>query len=145
LFVVVYMVIPIIIIGWLQWLIGFFIITFTCGLFISIVFQLAHVIGGTEFHSANPGDKNGKQEWAVHQICSTANFGTSSKFLHWLLGGLNFQIEHHLFPRVSHIHYPAISLLVKEACKESNIVYHEYTSMFKAVRAHILHLRELGR
>ena len=144
LFILVYMVIPIIMVGWWQWLIGFLIITFTCGLFISIVFQLAHVIGGTQFHSANTGDKNGKQEWAVHQICSTANFGTSSRFLHWLLGGLNFQIEHHLFPRVSHIHYPAISVLVKEACKESNIVYHEYTSMFKAVIAHILHLRELG-
>jgi linoleoyl-CoA desaturase len=144
LFVIVYMVIPILMVGWWQWLIGFFIITFTCGLFISIVFQLAHVIEGTQFHSPGVTDKNDKQEWAMHQINSTANFGTSSKFLHWLLGGLNFQIEHHLFPKVSHIHYPAISLLVKEACRESGIVYHEYTSMFKAIGSHLLHLRKLG-
>jgi linoleoyl-CoA desaturase len=142
LFIVVYMVIPIIMVGWLQWLIGFLVITFTCGLFISIVFQLAHVIEGTQFHLPNQGDTS--QEWAMHQISSTANFATSSKLLHWLLGGLNFQIEHHLFPRVSHIHYPAISLLVKEACRESGIVYHEYTSMFKAVASHLLHLRKLG-
>ncbi len=145
LFIVVYMVIPIIMVGWWQWLIGFFIITFHVRTFHQ------HCISTRTCYRRNCSftqqvlwTKHEKQEWAVHQISSTANFGTSSKFLHWLLGGLNFQIEHHLFPRVSHIHYPAISLLVKEACKESNIVYHEYTSMFKAVIAHILHLRELG-
>lgn len=143
-FVTVYMIIPIIVVGWLSWLIGFLVITFTCGLAISIVFQLAHVIEGTEFHVVNSGEEKGKQEWALHQIGSTANFATSSKCLHWLLGGLNFQIEHHLFPRVSHIHYPAISQLVKEACRESNIAYHEYTSMFKAVVSHIVLLRRLG-
>jgi linoleoyl-CoA desaturase len=147
-FVGVYMVIPIVMVGWASWLIGFLIITFTCGLVISIVFQLAHVIEGTHFHSASPNDTNEKtnekQEWALHQISSTANFATKSKLLHWMLGGLNFQIEHHLFPRISHIHYPAISLLVKEACRESNIAYNEYTSMFKALGSHLLLLRRLG-
>ncbi|WP_276372666.1 acyl-CoA desaturase [Chryseolinea sp. H1M3-3] len=143
-FIVVYMVVPIIMVGWLPWLIGFLIITFTCGLAISVVFQLAHVIEGTHFHVVEGPDKNDKQEWAIHQLNSTANFATSSKTLHWLLGGLNFQIEHHLFPRVSHIHYPAISKLVKQACRESNIVYNEYNSMFKAVVSHIVHLRRLG-
>ena len=143
-YVGVYMVIPIIMVGWLPWLIGFFITTFITGLSISIVFQLAHVVEGTQFHSAQPGTEKGKQEWALHQISSTANFGTSSKWLYWLLGGLNFQIEHHLFPRVSHIHYPAISLFVKEACRESHIAYHEYSSMFRAVVSHFIHLRRLG-
>ncbi len=143
-YVVVYMVIPIVVVGWLSWLIGFLIITFVCGLAISIVFQLAHVVGGTQFHS--PGSQGGtsKQEWAVHQITSTANFATSSRWLYWLLGGLNFQIEHHLFPRVSHVHYPAISRLVKEVCSEYDIVYNEYNSMFKAIVSHLVHLRRLG-
>lgn len=140
----VYMVIPVFMVGWLPWLIGFFVTTFITGLSISIVFQLAHVVEGTEFYSAQPGVEKGKKEWALHQISSTANFGTSSKWLYWLLGGLNFQIEHHLFPRVSHIHYPAVSRFVKEACRESNIAYHEYTSMFNAVVSHFLHLRKLG-
>ena len=143
-FVAMYMIVPIIIVGWLSWLIGFLIITFVCGLIISIVFQLAHVIDGTQFHVAGASEGIEKQEWALHQINSTANFATSNKYLHWLLGGLNFQIEHHLFPRISHIHYPAISQLVKEACSESNIVYNEYTSMFKAVTSHLLLLRRLG-
>lgn len=142
-FVLMYMVIPIIMVGWLPWLIGFLIITFVCGLAISIVFQLAHVVEGTQFHAVDSG--NEKQEWAIHQLSSTSNFGTSSKALYWLLGGLNFQIEHHLFPRVSHIHYPAISRLVKEACRESNIIYNEHPSMLKAISSHFQHLRKLGR
>ena len=101
-------------------------------------------VEGTHFHSAIDQDQNAKQEWAVHQIASTANFATNSKSLYWLLGGLNFQIEHHLFPRVSHIHYPKISQLVKETCHEYNIVYNEYASMFKAVTSHLVHLRKLG-
>jgi len=141
-YVAVYMVIPVVMVGWLPWLIGFLIITFVCGLAISIVFQLAHVVEGTEFHQLQDGKS--KQEWAIHQIGSTANFATSSKSLYWLLGGLNFQIEHHLFPRVSHVHYPEISYFVKEACRESNVVYHEYTTMFKAFTSHLLHLRKLG-
>lgn len=141
-YVSVYMVIPILMIGWLPWSIGFIIITFICGLSISVVFQLAHVVEGTEFHQLQDGKS--KQEWAIHQIGSTANFATSSKSLYWLLGGLNFQIEHHLFPRVSHVHYPQISKYVKEACRESNIAYHEYSSMFKAIASHLLHLRKLG-
>ena len=143
-FVGAYMVVPIIVVGWLPWLIGFLIVTMVCGIAISIVFQLAHVVEGTQFHSASIEPKEEKQEWALHQIRSTANFATSSKVLHWLLGGLNFQIEHHLFPRVSHIHYPAISLLVKDVCKEYDIVYQEYSSMFQAIASHLLHLKRLG-
>lgn len=143
-YVSMYMVIPIIVVGWLPWLIGFLLVTFTCGIAISIVFQLAHVVEGTQFRSACTQEEYSRQEWAVHQIRSTANFATASKHLHWLLGGLNFQIEHHLFPRISHIHYPKISVFVKEACRESNIIYHEYSSMVKAITSHIVHLRRLG-
>lgn len=143
-FVTVYMIVPILLVGWQSWLIGFFIITFICGLVISIVFQLAHVVEGTQFHSPEPQNVKKEQEWAIHQITSTTNFATSSRSLHWLLGGLNFQIEHHLFPRISHIHYPKISAIVKEACKENNIMYHEYTSLYKAIVSHLSHLRRLG-
>jgi linoleoyl-CoA desaturase len=143
-YISVYMIIPIIIVGWLPWLIGFLVVTLTCGIAISIVFQLAHVVESTQFRSAYKQEENSIQEWAIHQIGSTANFATKNKQLHWLLGGLNFQIEHHLFPRVSHIHYPKISILVKEACRESNIIYHEYSSMLKAITSHIVHLRKLG-
>lgn len=144
-YVLVYMILPVIMVGWLSWLIGFLIITFVCGLAISIVFQLAHVVEGTDFHSPENQNEANRQEWAVHQIGSTSNFATTNKWLHWLLGGLNFQIEHHLFPRISHIHYPAISRYVKEACQDSGIVYHEYKSMLSAFVSHLIHLRRLGR
>jgi linoleoyl-CoA desaturase len=85
-----------------------------------------------------------EQEWAIHQVSTTANFDTDNKIISWLLGGLNFQIEHHLFPRISHIHYPKISELVKETCKEYNVKYVEYTTMFKAFHSHLFHIRKLG-
>jgi linoleoyl-CoA desaturase len=141
----VYLVLPVIMVGWLQALVGFFIITVTCGLVISVVFQLAHVVQGTQFHTVQEQSGDSKQAWAIHQLKTTANFGTSSRFLHWLLGGLNFQIEHHLFPRISHIHYPQVSRFVRETCREYNIAYIEYTSMFKAIASHLLHLKKLGR
>jgi linoleoyl-CoA desaturase len=142
-YVTTYIVVPIIMVGWLYWLVGFAIVTFVCGVAISIVFQLAHVVEGTAFYQ--PEKENAQQEWAVHQVTSTANFATSSKGLYWLLGGLNFQIEHHLFPRVSHIHYPAISRHVKEVCKEFDIKYHEHTSLLKAVASHLTYLYKMGK
>ena len=109
------------------------------------MFQLAHVVEGMAFDSATTGNAKSKQEWAAHQIASTSNFGTSSKCLYWLLGGLNFQIEHHLFPRISHIHYPAISVFVKETCRKSGITYHEHSSMLAAIISHVVYLYSLGR
>jgi len=143
LFIGVYIVVPIIMVGWLAWLIGFLTITLVCGAAISIVFQLAHVVEGTAFFDNK--DEMAKQDWAIDQLRSTANFGTRSGFLHWMLGGLNFQIEHHLFPRISHIHYPAVGALVRKTCVEYGIRYNEYQSMFSAVISHIALLRRLGR
>jgi linoleoyl-CoA desaturase len=139
-YVGIYLVLPIFMLGWLKALVGFLIVTFVCGLFISIVFQLAHVVETAEF----PEEKEIEKEWAVHQVSTTSNFATGNGFLFWLLGGLNFQVEHHLFPRISHIHYPQISKLVRETCAEFNITYNEYTSMSKAFLSHLLHLRRMG-
>lgn len=139
-----YIVLPVIMVGWLQTLIGFTIITFVCGLSISVVFQLAHMVEGTQFPVPDEQSHRIKQEWAIHQLNTTANFATDNKVISWLLGGLNFQIEHHLFPRVSHIHYPKISKVVKETCKKYNIEYIEYSSLLKALYSHIFHIRRLG-
>lgn len=142
-YISLYIVIPIIVLGWLSWLIGFLVITLVCGLTTSLVFQLAHVVEGTEFHAMDANDKP-KQDWAVHQVCSTSNFGTRSRLLHWFLGGLNFQIEHHLFPKVSHMHYPALSKIVRETCREYGIAYNEYKTMAHAVISHLSLLHKLG-
>jgi linoleoyl-CoA desaturase len=143
-YVIVYIVLPILMLGPLYALTGYAIVTFICGLFISIVFQLAHVVEGTLFPAPNDQTNKIEQEWAIHQVSTTANFSTKNKFLSWLLGGLNFQVEHHLFPKVSHVHYPAINKLVKETCREFNIRYLEYPSVSKAFRSHLAHIKKLG-
>jgi linoleoyl-CoA desaturase len=141
----VYIILPVIMVGWVHALVGLLIAMFVCGLAISIVFQLAHVVEGTKFTVAEQDQANRiEQEWAVHQLTTTANFGTHNKVISWLLGGLNFQIEHHLFPRISHVHYPIISQLVRETCEEYNIKYMEYSSMLKAIHSHLFHIRRLG-
>jgi linoleoyl-CoA desaturase len=143
-YVTMYIGIPILFTGFLNTIIGFSIIVFICGLSISIVFQLAHVVEDTQFPLPDPQSNSIEQEWAIHQISTTANFSTNNKIISWLVGGLNFQVEHHLFPKVSHIHYPRINQLVKETCEEFNIKYIEYSSFFSAFKSHMLHIKAMG-
>ncbi|MFZ1715232.1 MAG: fatty acid desaturase, partial [Saprospiraceae bacterium] len=75
---------------------------------------------------------------------TTANFATKQKWHGWFWGGLNYQIEHHLFPKISHIHYPAISKIVKQTCKEFNVAYVEFPTVVSAIYSHFMHLRALG-
>lgn len=136
---------PVYMLGFMQWLIGFIVFTAVTGFVISIVFQLAHTVEHTSF--AVPDANTGKieDEWAIHQLKTTANFATRNKLVTWLVGGLNFQIEHHLFPKVSHIHYPAISAIIRKVCKDYGIVYIEYSKVRYAVYSHISFLRQMGR
>ncbi len=143
-YVLVYLVLPIYFAGLVNTLIGFGIMTFVFGLTIGIVFQLAHVVEGTAFPQASEETSKIEQEWAIHQVETTANFDTKNKFLSWCLGGLNFQVEHHLFPRISHVHYPAINAFVKETCKEFNVTYKEFPSMGLAFLSHLKHIRKMG-
>jgi linoleoyl-CoA desaturase len=144
-YVFVYIVLPIITVGLWEAIIGFLILSFVCGLTIAIVFQLAHIVEKTEFPVVAEGATKIDQQWAIHQINTTANFATNSKFISWMLGGLNFQVEHHLFPKISHVHYPAINKFVIETCQEFNIGYNEYTSMSKAIYSHLVHIKRLGK
>lgn len=141
----VFLVIPILVLGLAKWAIGFCVLAIACGIFLSMVFQLAHAVEGTQFPLPNAETNKIEQEWAIHQVHTTANFATRNKAVSWLLGGLNFQVEHHLFPKVSHVHYPVINRLVKEACIEFDVQYHEYPSVYKAVASHWSHLRTLSR
>jgi linoleoyl-CoA desaturase len=136
---------PIYMVGFTAWLTGFLIFASVAGFVLSIVFQLAHTVEHTSFPM--PDEVTGKMddEWAVHQIKTTANFATQNKVVSWLVGGLNFQIEHHLFPKISHVHYPAISKIIRKACEEYGIVYIEYPKVRYAVASHVAFLREMGR
>lgn len=144
-YAVLFMVIPIYKLGFVPWLVGFLIATMVTGFVLSVVFQLAHTVEETAFPLPDGDTNKIENEWAIHQVETTANFATKNKLVCWLVGGLNFQIEHHLFPKISHIHYPAISKIIKQTCADFNVKYTEFKRMRHAVLSHTLYLRRMGR
>jgi linoleoyl-CoA desaturase len=136
---------PIYLLGWYDWMISFIIFTMVAGFVLSMVFQLAHTVEHTAFPVADVNTGKMEDEWAIHQIRTTANFATRNPVVSWLVGGLNFQIEHHLFPKISHVHYPAISRIIRQACKEYGLEYIEYPRVRYAVASHVAFLRQMGR
>ena len=115
------------------------------GVVLSIVFQLAHCVEEADFPMPDETTNRMEDNWMVHQINTTVDFARNSKLMCWFLGGLNFQVEHHLFPRVSHIHYPNISRIVKNACAKFNVGYNEYFTMGEAILSHLRMMRTLGK
>ncbi len=144
-YVLFYIAAPIYFVGVLPWLCGFFAMHLVEGFTLAMVFQLAHVVEDTHFIDANEHSQKINEEWAIHQVHTTANFATHNKFINWYVGGLNFQIEHHLFPRISHVHYPAISRLVEDVCREYNIRYVNYPTLQSAVASHFRFMKFLGK
>lgn len=140
-----FILLPIYTVGIVPWVIGFLIATLFAGFVLSIVFQLAHTVEHTAFPLPNVETNQLEDEWAIHQIKTTANFATGNKWLSWLVGGLNFQVEHHLFPKISHIHYPAISKIIRETSLEFGIPYIEYPRMRYALASHVAFLKQMGR
>jgi linoleoyl-CoA desaturase len=145
LYVLFYLLIPAMLIGWLPCVVFFIALHIGLGLTLAIVFQLAHVVDITHFEFTTPGEtKRIDDEWAIHQLKTTANFSPSNPVITWLAGGLNYQVEHHLFPRVSHIHYPMLSKIVRSKCQEFGLPYHSIPSLGKAVTAHFRYLKVMG-
>jgi linoleoyl-CoA desaturase len=140
-----FVALPIYMLGFSTWLTGFLVYAMFAGLVLSIVFQLAHTVEQTHFPQADAATGRMEDEWAVHQLKTTANFATRNKMISWWVGGLNFQVEHHLFPRISHVHYPAISKIIKKACQDFGVPYIEYPKMRLALVSHITHLKNLSR
>lgn len=127
-----------------QVLSGFLLMHFVGGVILSTVFQLAHMVEGTS-HPLPDEKGTIENEWAIHQLNTTVNFSPKSKWLSWYVGGLNYQIEHHLFPRICHVHYPQIAKIVKSTALEYNIDYKENTTLYQALRSHLATLHHLGK
>jgi linoleoyl-CoA desaturase len=118
------------------------------GIVLSVVFQLAHCVEGAEFPMpviSATGEKRMENGWAVHQVQTTVDFCRGNRVISWFVGGLNYQVEHHLFPKISHVHYREISKIVEEVCAEFQLNYLAHTSFFSALRAHYRWLRTMGR
>lgn len=129
--------------GWI--FLGFCIMHAVAGFGLAVVFQCAHVVEETEFPLPDETDGNIKNAWAVHQLATTMNFAPKNWVLNWFIGGLNYQVEHHLFPHICHVHYPNISSIVKETALEFNLPYYQKRSFRGAIISHYNMLKSLGK
>jgi linoleoyl-CoA desaturase len=140
------LVIPLIFcqVAWWQTILFFTFMHFVQGFILTIVFQPAHVMPATNFPLP---DESGNLEnnWAIHQLLTTSDFSPKSRIFSWYVGGLNYQIEHHLFPNICHVHYKNISLLVKQTAKEYGIPYNVQRNFVLALLNHARMLKKLGR
>ncbi|MGE9313807.1 fatty acid desaturase family protein [Niabella sp. CJ426] len=139
------LVLPLILTPFAAWIVvlAFLAMHFVTGLCISSVFQTAHVMPDTSYPLP---DSMGKLEHQrlVHQLATTCNFSPGSKLFSWLIGGLNYQVEHHLFPHISHVHYRSLAPIVKRTTAEFGIPYYSYPNFFAALKSHYQMLRKLG-
>jgi linoleoyl-CoA desaturase len=129
---------------WWQVLVSFTAMHMMAGFIFALVFQLAHIVEGVNQPTANELNV-AENEWAVHQLMTTANFAPKNKLLNWFVGGLNFQVEHHLFPNICHLHYPQISKIVEATANKYGIPYLSNPTLFGAIKSHLIRLKELGR
>ena len=130
--------------SWGMILVAFLCMHFVTGFLVSIIFQIAHIMPSTDFPLPN---NNGEMNecWYGHQLATTTNFSPNSRLLYWLIGGLNYQVEHHVLPDVCHVHYKDISKIVATTAEEFGMKYHVKSSLFQAISAHTKMLRSLGR
>jgi linoleoyl-CoA desaturase len=128
---------------WWTVFIFYFIMHFISGVFLGMIFQTAHVMPSSEFPL--PDDEgNIENNWAIHQLLTTTDYAPNSKFFSWFVGGLNFQIEHHLFPNICHVHYKKIRPIVEEKARQYNLPYYVQPTFPAAVKDHFYMLKDLG-
>jgi linoleoyl-CoA desaturase len=136
---------PLLVTPWLWWqiIIGMAIMHYITGFLLAIIFQPAHAIAGSEFLQPDMNHSL-KDNWAIHQLRTTTNFANNSRWFTWFVGGLNFQIEHHLFPGICHVHYRKLAGIVKSTAREFGLPYKSVRTFAKALHGHIQLLRQLG-
>ena len=142
-YVAVFVLLPFVVLPPLRVVAGLLLFHVTLSLTMSFVFVLAHVVEKADFPDST-SDGALADEWAAHQMRTTVNFGTDNRLLNWFAGGLNFQIEHHLFPQVSHTHYPDICGIVRRTASEFGLPYNQYETFSEAMKSHYRRLCELG-
>jgi linoleoyl-CoA desaturase len=131
-------------ITWWQFLVGFLTLHLSAGLILGVVFQLAHVVEPTAHLRREEAGPFNRATWMVHQMRTTNNFARGNRLLSWYVGGLNHQIEHHLFPRICHVHYGKLSPIVEDAAAKHGIPYHCHATLWQAIRSHYRTLKAYG-
>jgi len=146
LYLSIFLVLPLYVLEVSPWVVvlGFLLKHFTSGIILAYVFQPAHVIEETEFYVPDE-NLSVESNWAIHQLRTTSNFAQDNKILSWYVGGLNYQVEHHLFPNICHVHYKAISKIVKETAEEYGVPYYSHPTFYAALKSHFSLLNKLGK
>jgi linoleoyl-CoA desaturase len=137
-------IVPIVLLGFGKALVFYAALSAACGITLSVVFQLAHCVEEAKFVDPQTHDGKLVLDFSAHQLATTIDFARDSKLLSWYVGGLNFQAVHHLFPRVSHVHYPALSRIVSETAAEYGVPYTATPTLWAALRSHYRWLRRMG-
>ena len=136
---------PLLVFPWWQVILGFLIVMLTVGLILGVVFQLAHISRAAEFPEPVGSPPHIENEWAMHQVETTVDFAPRNRLLSWYIGGLNFQVEHHLLPHICHLNYPRLAPIVAATCEEFGIRHNCYATWREAFVSHWRELRLLGR
>lgn len=127
-----------------QVILGVVSVEFVAGMILSVIFQMAHVVDKFDLSNHDKFDGTTKDEWTVHQIHNTFDFAVKNRALTWYCGGLNYQVIHHLFPNISHAHYPKLYEIVKETARKHGVNYQEFSTFTEAFKSHLIFLRKLG-
>lgn len=130
--------------SWWMILLGFVVMHYVAGFILAVVFQPAHVIEGSQFPTPDKEDIV-DENWSIHQLKTTCNFAPKNRLLSWYVGGLNYQIEHHLFPNICHVHYRKIAKIVRKTAEEFDVPYRSHETFWEALVLHGRMLRSLGR
>lgn len=136
---------PIYLHGWANALLAYLFVSGCLGVTLAVVFQLAHCVEPAIFVAQPQADEGLPMDWAEHQLRTTVDFAPKSRFWTWYLGGLNYQVVHHLFPKISHIHYPRLASIVKSTCQEFDLPYHSMPTVRQALASHYRFLRKLSQ
>jgi linoleoyl-CoA desaturase len=138
-------VIPMMMHPWYAVLVFFFVASFVQSLLLSVVFQLAHCVEEADFPIPENGTGVMENAWAVHQVETTVNFACRNRVITWLTGGLNHQIEHHLFPKICHVHYPALAEVIEGTCRDFGVSYSAHDTFLASLMSHYRWLKQMGR
>jgi linoleoyl-CoA desaturase len=138
-------VFPLLVFPWWQVLIGFLMVMLSVSLILGVIFQLAHINRYAAFPEPVGDPLHIDNEWAIHQVETTVDFAPHNRLLSFYIGGLNFQIEHHLLPHICHLNYPRLAPIVRATCEEFGIQYHCYSTWRQAFGSHWHELRYVGQ
>jgi len=141
----IYIVLPSLAFGLLGGVLIFAFTSIVTGFVMAVILQMAHVTADVDFPEPTGDPLKIENEWAIHEVQTTSNFAPNNRILNWYVGGLNYQIEHHLFPHICHLLYPKIAPIVRATCEEFGLPYQSYPTFRAALKNHWRSLREFGR